>query len=137
MPAPISKDLRQRIVDEYQNGKGTQQQLAGRFCVGDSSVQRFHVLFSRTGSVAPIRQHKPGPKPLLDEASLAVVRQLSEEFPDFFDHEIAEVFCERTGLSVSARTINRAFHKLKLTRKKKRSSQHNEATQKHRKDGRS
>jgi transposase len=117
MPAPLPIELRSRIVAAYEDGEGSHSGLAKVFRVGRASVSRYLGLASE-GSLAPKRTQNPGPKPQLSPDDLILLRQLSTEFSDYFDHEIAELFCERTGLSVSARTINRAFHKLNITRKK-------------------
>jgi transposase len=120
MPAPLSLDLRTRIVAAHHAGEGSQRALAARFAVGHTSVARY-LARDKAGDLAPT-PGKRGRKPLLDDAALALLAQLVAEHPDDFDHELAERLCERTGVAVSARTINRALHALKLTRKKSRSA---------------
>ncbi|MDF5708759.1 MAG: hypothetical protein PUP90_14125 [Nostoc sp. S4] len=51
MPAPYSKDLRQRVVDAYKAKLGSQQQLAERFQVSLSFVQRLIGGHQKTGEV--------------------------------------------------------------------------------------
>jgi transposase len=41
MSAPCSLELRQRIVDAYENGEGTYEDIARRFKVGVASVSRY------------------------------------------------------------------------------------------------
>ncbi|MDZ8258650.1 helix-turn-helix domain-containing protein [Nostoc sp. ChiQUE01b] len=51
MPAPYSTDLRQRVVDAHQAKLGSQRQLADRFQVSLSFVQRLIRSYKKTGKV--------------------------------------------------------------------------------------
>jgi transposase len=124
MPAPLSVDLRMRIVQAYLVGEGSQEELAARFAVGRASVARYLGLYRKTAAVQP-KRGTPGPKPKLDAAARATLRQLVAERPDATDEEYAELLCDRTGLAVGHATINRALHRLDLTRKKRRSMPRN------------
>ena len=51
MPAPYSTDLRQRVIDAYKAKEGSQRQLADRFKVSLSFVQRLVRRYRHTGKV--------------------------------------------------------------------------------------
>ena len=53
MPAPLSIDLRQRIIKAYEAGGVTQQQVAERFDVGIASVVRLLARKRATGGLEP------------------------------------------------------------------------------------
>ncbi len=53
MPAPYSKDLRERVVAAYEPGAGDQVEVAQRFNVGEATVRRWWALKRKSGSVAP------------------------------------------------------------------------------------
>ena len=50
---PYSLDLRQRIVDTYAEGNTSQRQLAKRFRVAPSFVQKILKQYRETGSIEP------------------------------------------------------------------------------------
>ncbi len=50
---PYSLDLRQRIVDTYAEGNTSQRQLAQRFRVAHSFVQKILKQYRETGSLEP------------------------------------------------------------------------------------
>jgi len=111
-----SLDLRQRIVEAYQRGEGSQAQLAQRFAVSDSFIEKLLHRLRTTGSIAPAahsgrpRSVAPTEEPLLCA--------LIEQDNDATDAEIAVRFHEDTGRTVSLRTINHMWRRLQITRKK-------------------
>jgi transposase len=116
MPAPLSLDLRQRIVRAYQRGDGSRAALAQRFSVGHATVDRILRQARQTGSLAP---KKPGGSVrLLTESDDALVRSWIEAQPDLTQDELARRFEAHTGRSVSRRTMGRVRQRLGLTRKK-------------------
>ncbi|OJJ20685.1 hypothetical protein BI308_20515 [Roseofilum reptotaenium AO1-A] len=61
-----SIDLRQKIIDTYYNQPISQRQLATRFCVALSLVQKLLKQYRLTGNVAP-QPHRGGVKLKLKE----------------------------------------------------------------------
>jgi transposase len=53
VPGPHPRALRERVIEAYNNGEGTYDELAGRFSVGRASVDSWIGLAKRTGSVEP------------------------------------------------------------------------------------
>src|SRR5918997_4182849 len=79
MPAPLSSDLRERIVRAVANGSSIRQ-AASRFEVSPSAAVKLMRRVRESGSPAPARfgGHR---RPILDEHD-AVVRSLLETKPD-------------------------------------------------------
>lgn len=122
-----STDLRRRIVQAYQDGEGTQQQIAARFKVGKRTVARLWAHFQRTGSVAPL-PHGGGTPPRFGKDELHVLQKIVEKRADatlgalsaLFD-DITKDFPSQQKYEVppSTSVISRALSTLHLTRKKK------------------
>ena len=81
MPAPHSNDLRQRVIDAYIAKAGSQRQLADRFQVSLSFVQRLVRRYQKTGQVTPL-PHAGGATPKVNPEDLSIVQQLVDEQPD-------------------------------------------------------
>lgn len=117
MPAPLSLDLRKRIVVAYERGEGSRAALAQRFAIGKASVDRAIGLARQSGSLEP---KKPGGSSrLLSETDEALLRSWIEREPSLTQDELAQRFAQHTGRWVSRRTMGRA-KRLGLTRKKRR-----------------
>ena len=120
MPAPLSLDLRQRIITAYDADTGaTMEQVAARFDVGVATVNRLLRRRRETGSIhpSPRRGHPPR---RIDTDGEQLLRSLVEEQPDLYVHELAELFTQRTGISVSQPTVSRSLKRMVITRKKSR-----------------
>jgi transposase len=118
MPAPISVDLRQRIITAYQAKEGSQRQLAERFKVSFSFVRDLTRRYRQTGSVEP-KPHGGGAVAKLGAAQLPIVEALVEAQPDAILEELCERFAQKSGVSVSVSTMQRATVRLGLSVKKK------------------
>jgi len=60
----LSLDLRQRILDSYDNNEGTRAEIAQRFRVTLGMVKKWLRQRRRTGDIAP-RHHFAGRKPMI------------------------------------------------------------------------
>jgi transposase len=78
---PLSKDLRERILDAVDNREGSRRRIAARFSVNTSTITRLLQLRRQTGSSDP-RPHGGGVAPTLDHDALERLRKLVEETPD-------------------------------------------------------
>jgi len=114
----LSPDLRQRIIDAYERGEGSQAQIAQRFSVGKASVERLVRLKRETGSLAA-RPHAGGRTILITEADRVRLLKEFEQEPDLRQEDLAERFTQE-GRPVSRRTVGRALNRLSITRKKRR-----------------
>ena len=115
---PLSLDLRQRIVDTYNNNEGTIVQIAKRFKVSINSVRRLIKRYSNTGAIAP-KSYTGGNQPKLKEEHLKILVDLVEVDNDATNFQLAQRIFQKTGIQVSLWTIGRALKKLNITKKKR------------------
>jgi transposase len=111
-------ELRRRIVEAHNNGEGSVRDLAERFAVAPNTVQNYLNLQRATGSLEP-RPHGGGLPSKIDDQGLQQVRALVEETPDATVDELADDFSRRHHIAVGRSTMDRALHRLNMTRKKK------------------
>lgn len=116
-----SLDFRQKIMDVHHAGKTSQRQLAKRFNVALSFVEKLIKQEKETGSIAP-KGHGGGPKPKLSDDQKQVVVDLVTQNNDATLVELCEQLAARTGVRVSRSTMGRLTQQLKLTVKKNVSS---------------
>jgi putative transposase len=116
-----SLDLRQKIVEAYLNGEGSMRQLAERFHVARSFVQKLIQRYQNEGTLEPKpRGGKVAPK--LAPEYWPVVKELVETNTDATLEELCEQLEQRTGVRISVSVLCRLLQKLKLTRKKSSST---------------
>lgn len=114
---PYSIEFRQKIIDVYESEPISQRNLAERFCVAKSFVQKLLKQRRETGSIAPKIRTKQTPTKLNDE-QLAVLARILEEHNDATLDELRQLLLDETGVSVSRSTIDRMLKKLAITFKK-------------------
>jgi transposase len=117
MPAPLSVDLRQRIMAAYEAKEGTQRQLAERFKVSLSFIRDLRRHQRETGTLTP-KPHGGGAIAKLGKEQLPIVEALVKAQPDALLTELCERFAQQTGVEVSVSTMHQAVCKLKLRVKK-------------------
>jgi len=117
MPAPVSVDLRQRILAAYETNEGCQRQLAERFKVSLSFIRDLMRHHRETGTVQP-KPHAGGAVAKLRKEQLPIVEALVKAQPDALLTEVCERFAQQTGVEVSVSTMQRVVCKLKLSVKK-------------------
>ena len=117
MPAPMSLDLRLRIVRAVERG-GSIREAARRFAVSPSAAIKLMQLVRTTGSAAPARfgGHR---RPLLapHEAGL---RRLVATSPDITLAELQTELQRRFGIVAGLSTIHNTLRRLGLRLKKNR-----------------
>jgi transposase len=113
MPAPLSKDIRKRIIKAKENGDRNSK-IAKDLQVSPSVITRLLVLYKETGSIDP-RPLKNGRKPMLNEETLAKVSEKINQQPDITLQELKEEYSLPVSLPALCNTINK---KLGLRRKK-------------------
>lgn len=115
-----SIDFRRKIIKAHEDESISQRQLAKRFGVAKSFIQKLLKQYRETDSVAPKTRTQQTP-PKLTAAHLAELRQLVEEQNDATLEELRAQLAAKIDLVVSRSTIDRALRKLDLTLKKRRS----------------
>lgn len=120
MPVAYSLDLRSKVVEAWQRGDRTQQEVADDFGIGVASVVRF-VARARRGKLAYVRPSTVPSRRRLDAAGEEQVLALARATPDASEVELAYDL-GLLGIHVSRSTVNRILHRHGYTRKKRRSS---------------
>jgi transposase len=123
MPAPYSNDLRQRVIDAYIAKEGSLRQLADRFKVSLSFVQRLIRRYRNIGQVTPKQRCRWSDCPLgsaqraiakITVEKLSTVRQLVDEQPDALLEELCERLAKRNGITVSIPTMPKCNSTLRV-----------------------
>ncbi len=117
----LSLDLRERAVNAYENGEGTYQEIADRFCIGRTTLCDMVRLSRYAGTLEPIKDKRPRSDRKFDEAGLERVRALVAANPDATALELTDAYNADAQKAVSRTTMNRAVRALGLSRKKSRS----------------
>jgi transposase len=115
MPAPLSNDLRKRIIESKLRGD-TEDMIAIEKEVGKSTVTKLWSLYRSSGSYEP-RPNPRGRKPALSSEELESVRESIIQHPDITLAELIGQF----GFVLSVSALSKIVRfKLGLRFKKKR-----------------
>ena len=117
MPAPISMDLRLRIVRAVERGSSIRE-AARRFAVSPSAAIKLMQRVRATGSAAPARYG--GHRPRVLGSHEADLRRLVEATPDLTLAELQTELQRRCGLQAGLSTIHKALRRIGLRHKKSR-----------------
>jgi transposase len=113
---PYSIDLRQKIIEAYQNQEGSQRQLAKRFKVSLSFTQKLLKRYRETNEIEPRKSGKGFIARL--EQHTQVVEKLVADNNDITLEELQNSLELETGVKLSISNICRFLQRKKLTRKK-------------------
>lgn len=116
-----SLDLRQKIIDTYENEPISQRQIAARFRVAQSVVTRLLKQYRETGQLSP--KPRPGRPRALNAEQVQVVKALVDTTPDITLGELCQALEKQAGVTVSESTMCREMKRLNLTSKKSPSPQ--------------
>lgn len=111
----LSLDLRERIVEAYEAGEGSQAVIAERFSVGSTVVGKLVLQKRNLGTVAPL-VHRRGRKPAISELQKEQLRQHLQAFPDATVLERRDAL----GLKCSEKTLWQTLRKMGWRFKKSR-----------------
>jgi transposase len=117
VPAPLSLDLRTRIVHACQSGELTQPEIADLFQVHLKTVEKYWHLARSGQSLAP-KLHRGGPRAKLGGYE-EVLRTLLTEMSDATLAQLSQVLAERHQVQVSVCLLSRTLAKLGLCQKKR------------------
>lgn len=117
MTAPLSKDLRERIVNAYEQKEGGYKKLAKIFKVAVNSVRRFVELKRTTNSLAP-KPHASGPSPKITKSQTPLLKEIIAEKPDLTLPEITIEWNKRNGTNIHCSSVSRAIQRANITFKK-------------------
>jgi transposase len=117
-----SLDLRERILEAYDNDEGTRPEIAHRFRVSLGLVKKLLQQRRHTGDIAP-RHRYSGRKPTIVATHRGQLRALLAKKNDLTLKELRQ----STGLQCSLQAINVVLGKMGLTYKKRHSGPANKA----------
>jgi transposase len=103
-------DLRQRIVDAYDAGQGTRDEIAIRFGVSTGMVKKLLQQRRDTGDIAPRHQHS-GRKPIILASHRKRLRKMLNQKPDLTLTQMRE----QLGLECSLSAIHHVLGEMGLT----------------------
>lgn len=112
-----SVDLRQKVIDAYNQQQGSQRQLARRFRVSLSFVQDLLKRYRHDGTIEP-RAHGGGRSASFSPEQRVVVAQLVAARNDATLEELSSQVEQHIGVQVSRSTMGRVVQQLNLTWKK-------------------
>ena len=113
-----SLDFRQKIIHVYENEAISQRQLAKRFCVALSFIQKLLKQYRETGEIAA-KPFAGGVKLKLNSEQLVTLAELISANNDATLEELVHLFQEKTEISISRATMGRMTQRLNMTVKKK------------------
>lgn len=116
MPAPLSIDLRKRIVAAVESAEHSLRDVANRFSVNLSTIVRLLQRYRKTGSVEP-KPHGDAPRRprKLDHEAEVRLLALVRAQPDATLAELRD----RLGVSCSIMAVFRTLKRNRISRKKK------------------
>lgn len=112
-----STEFRQKILETYETTPISQRQLARKYSVAVSFIEKLLKQRRLTGSIAPLPRGG-GSRLKLNAEQIQVLAELNEEKNDSTLEELQQRLHEKTGVPVSKATIFRVTKRLKLTLKK-------------------
>lgn len=125
MTRPLSLDLRERIADAIRSEDQTHPEIAARFAVSITTVERISRKLREGRSLEPGRS--TGRPPVLREEHKAFIREQLEQDPFVSSYELATRFNRRFPKNrVHRSTILRAMHGAGFSFKKKRRTRRSE-----------
>lgn len=113
-----SLDLRQKIIDSYVQGEISQRQLAKRFRVALSFVEKLLKQYRESGSIAPKVRIQQTPTKLNQE-QLNLLSSIVSDNNDATLDELRILLEQKSGILIGRSTLDRMLKKLNLNLKKK------------------
>ncbi len=108
-----SSDLRQKIIQAYENKEGSYRQLAKRFSVSLGFVQNLLKRYRESGQVDPL-PHGGGSAPKLTAEQMETAAELLREYQDATLLELCDRLDEMTQVRLSQATMSRIRNRFKL-----------------------
>lgn len=112
-----SLDLRQRVVEAYEEGQGSIAEVAEQFSVSPYFVKKMLRQWRQTNDLAPL-PHGGGKPASLSTRHRQLLKRKVKEQGDISLAELQQALLDEQSLSVHLSTISRALSGLGLPRKK-------------------
>ena len=114
---PYSVDFRQKIIDVWEKEKISIRELAKRFNVAKSFIQKLLKQYQETGDIRP-RPQGGSPPSKLNSEQLVILVEIIEANRDATLQELSNLLYEKTEIKVSRATLGRLTQKLNYSFKK-------------------
>ncbi len=111
------QDLRQKIINAFRNREGSYRELAKRFHVSLSFIQRLIGRYLDTGSIEPL-PHRSGNSAKIKSEHHPILKKLVEENNGATLEELCVKMEQKTQIKISRSGMYRTLAKLQITRKK-------------------
>ena len=121
MAQPYSDDLRCKLLEAYEAGVGTLQELAQQFRVSWGYSKKIRRQQLQTGQKERPQPSHHGPVSRLSEAVRERLRSWLQEQPDLTESELRERL-QTMGVMVCESRVGQVLREMGLRRKKKRST---------------
>ena len=125
----ISLDLRQRIVEAYEQKEGSMRCIGKRFKVGKNTVLRLIKQKRETDDLTPKAKGGSKPKQTTPENQILISKILLEQ-NDATLSELCDLMFAETGKPISISSMHRLIEKIGWTYKKKLCTRQNKKSQK-------
>jgi len=125
MPRAYSDDLRCKLLEAYEAGQGSLQELAKQFRVSWGYSKKIRVQQLQTGRKERPQQLRHGPASRLTPAVEQQLRSALRQQPDLTLAEVQQRLAERAGVSLSRSRLWVWLQRLGLRHKKNRSGRKN------------
>ena len=113
---PYSQDLRERVIAALEAGDETQAEIAERFCLSKSTVEKWWYRWQASRSCAALPPGH-GPARMLQVYETFLRTEIKQQ-PDVTLAELCERVTARQGVSASLSMMGRTVQRLNLPRKK-------------------
>src|SRR6266436_2791736 len=99
MAAPLSKELREKIVSAYERGIGTIKEVAEIFEITPRTVAKYLQIQRETGDLSP--KPIPGRPPILTDENLNIIKKIILLNRDGTLQNFCDAFQEKTNIEVT------------------------------------
>ena len=114
---PYSVDFRQKIIEVYEQENISIRNLAQRFKVAKSFIQKILKQYRETGNIHPQKQGGHPPRKLQEEQLVDLI-EIIESNNDATLEELCELLQKKTGVRISRSTMGRITLQLNYSVKK-------------------
>ena len=113
-----STGLRSRLMNSYEAGEETQQEISDRYKIHLSTFKRIYKQYRETGSVE-MSPNQAGRPSSIDESGYTIIKRYVLDKPDATLAEIKQHYQTKKKISLSLSMVCRSLQLLNLRRKKK------------------
>ena len=125
----ISLDLRERIVEAYEQKEGSMRCIGKRFKVGKNTVLRLTKQKKETGDITAKAKGGSKPKQTTPENQILISKILLEQ-NDATLSDLCDLMSAETGKPISISSMHRLIENIGWTHKKKLCTRQNKKSQK-------